>query len=399
MKKSPLGPIAFLVTLSALAACASSPPPSTVGGGRAPQVAAPETRGTDYLQTLRDFAAAAQGAVDSNHPVEAIRHLVGLLAVDGEAPAETDPGRKSERAELARRADAQITALGARLTLEPTEEWVVDGKQTTGNIRELAKGTGLRPSVRLVVNYDFGKAVVADAPIRFAFVDGLGELSGGADTDAYGVASTVVRSVVRQDRPAVIRAVLVVSNRGKSVVFKEVSRDFSYLPPSRVARVYAYERVLGADRQVRSANDHSPLVDAVSRGLRGAGLELVPADGALDPAVFVSALGGDPSAVAQALSLGSGRPASFLAVALAECDEPRQMTFQGKTYEIYTTTARTSVRVLRSDGSVVDSRPGASVRGQGGTPEAALQAAFKAAREAVEADLSAASSRIAAALD
>ena len=48
---------------------------------------------------------------------------------------------------------------------------------------------------------------------------------------------------------------------------------------------------------------------------------------------------------------------------------------------------------------MVDARPQASVRGQGGTPDAAVQAAFKAAREAVEKDLSAASAQIKSSLD
>jgi hypothetical protein len=354
--------------------------------------------GADYLQTMRELRDASLAAFDSNHPVEAIRHLVGLLSVDAESPADRDQARQAERAELVRKADAEITAIGARFTLEPTDEWIVDGKQVTGNVRDLAKGTGLRPSVRLVINYDFGKAVVADAPIRFAFADGIGEVTGSADTDSYGVATATVRSVARADKSAVVRAVLAVSNRGKTKVFNEVFRDFSFLPTTRVARVYAYERVVGPDKKVRSANDHSPLVDAVSRGLSTSGLEIVQADGALDPAVFASALGGDAAAVSKALSLG-GRPASFLAVALAECDEPRQMTLQGKTYEIYTANARATVRLLRSDGSVVDARPQVSVRGQGGTPDAAVQAAFKAVREAVEKDLSSASAQIKSSLD
>lgn len=405
MKKSFVTLSIIIGAAALILSCASAPQErKTAQAGGSPAAAASPQRGTasaggtDYLQTMRELRDASRAAFDSNHPVEAIRHLVGLLAVDAESPADKDQGRQAERAEIVRKADAEITAIGARFTLEPADEWIVEGKQVTGSVRELAKGTGLRPSVRLVINYDFGKAVVADAPIRFAFADGLGEVTGSADTDSYGVATATVRTVARSDKSAVVRAILAVSNRGKTKVFNEVFRDFAYLPTTRVARVFAYERVVGADKKVRSANDHSPLVDAVSRGLAGSGLEIVQADGALDPAVFTAALGGDSAAVTKALSLG-GRPASFLAVALAECDEARQMTLQGKTYDIYTANARATVRLLRSDGSVVDARPQVSVRGQGGNPDAAVQAAFKAAREAVEKDLSSASAQIKSSLD
>lgn len=394
----------FAVCASVLfASCVSTPaaaPASTPAAAAQSAPAGSSASGPlkDAVQTMRELRDAARAAFDANHPVEALRHLVGLIAVDGEAAPEKDAARASERAELIRKADAELTAIGARFTMEPTDEWMTGSKQLAGNVRDLAKGTGLKPAVRLVINYDYGKAVVADAPVRFAFVDGVGEISVSGTTDSYGVASATVRGLARADKPVVIRAVLAVSNRGKTKVFNEVFRDFSYLPSSRSARVIALERVVAADKKVKSVSDHSPLVDSVSRGLSGSGLDLVPADGALDPAAFMSALNGDPAAVSKALSLG-GSPASFLAIAVADCDEPRQMVLQGKTYEIYTANVRASVRVLRSDGSVVESRPMVAARGQGGTPDQAVQSAFRAARDGVEKDLASASASIKASLD
>ncbi|MFA6505108.1 MAG: hypothetical protein WCT14_03360 [Treponemataceae bacterium] len=387
-----------------LGSCASTPAAAPQASSSAPPLAASAVPSSasgnvkDAVQTMRELRDAARAAFDANHPVEALRHLVGLIAVDGEAAPEKDSGRGAERAELIRKADAELTAIGARFTMEPTDEWMSGSKQLAGNVRDLSKGAGLKPAVRVVINYDYGKAVVADAPVRFAFVDGVGDISVSGTTDSYGVASATVRGLAHADKPVVIRAVLAVSNRGKTKVFSEVFRDFSYLPSSRAARVMALERVVAADKKVKTVADRSPLMDAVTRGLSGSGLDLVPSDGALDPAAFMSALNGDPAAVSKALALG-GTPASFLAIAVADCDEPRQMVLQGKTYEIYTTNVRANVRLLRSDGSVVDSRPMVSARGQGGTPDQAVQAAFKAVRDGVEKDLVGASSTIKSSLD
>jgi len=183
---------------------------------------------------MEEAIRASQDAFDTNHPVEAIRHLVGILALDEETPPETDGARKAQRLEYVRRADAKITDIGARFTRGTGDDWVVNGNQKAGNVRELAKGTGIMPQVRLVVNYDFGKAVVADAPIRFAFVDGIGDVTASVTTDSYGLASAVVRRVARTDRPALIRAMLVVSNRGKAGPFTKypgISPTFSPVEP------------------------------------------------------------------------------------------------------------------------------------------------------------------------
>lgn len=343
------------------------------------------------LETMRELRDAADAAFDTNHPVEALRHLVGILALNGESVAETDQQRAAERGELVRKADAQLTSIGARLTLEPTDNWLSAGSQIAGNVRDLSRGSGPQPSVRLVINYDFGKAVVADAPIRFRFVDGAGDLTGQSSTDSYGLASTTVRSVSRADRPAVVRAMLVVANRGMTRAFSEVSRDFTYLPPSRTARVLAQERPRAVGDTALST---SPLTDAVSRGLSASGLELLPSPGNADRASFDAVASGDSPSVVAALS-GS----SYLVLALTEYDTPRQMVNKGRTYDIFTVTARTRLRILRSDGSVVTTRPVLNSVGRGGSAEAAIQTALAASRSAVEADLVASAAQILSSLD
>ena len=324
------------------------------------------------LQTMRELDAAAASAFETNHVMEALRHLVGLLAVNLEGAAEIQVDRDLERSELARKADAVLTALGGRLTLEPTDAWLSGGTQVSGRLRDLAKGRGLLPSARLVINYDHGKAVVADAPIRFTFVVGAGEVTEVVTTDAYGVVSATVRSLASMDQPAVIRAMLVVSNRGYSRRIPEVFLDFTYLPPSRTARVLASERSVSDTEAGPDAA--SPLVDAVSRGLAGTGFEILP-------------------------HLGLQSDESYVIHAITEYEDARQAVNRGRAFDIYTVTARTRIRILRSDGSVVVSRPELKSIGRGGTVETALAAALAASRAAVEKDLRESAARIASALD
>ena len=391
MKK--IAPFAFLLLSALLVSCVSTPPALPPQ----PAVVAKPVESTE-LATMRELRVASRAAFESSHPIEALRHLVALLALDREASPEPDQAKQAERTELVRKADAELTEIGARFTLEPTDEWLSDGKQLNGNLRDLAKGKGLQPSVRLVVNYDFGKAVVADAPIRFAFTEGLGEIGVSGGTDASGVAAATVRGIARTDKPVVIRAVLAVSSRGMTKVFNEVFRDFTYLPPNRTVRVMALERVVSASSGAKTTADHSPLIGAVARGLASSGAESILSDGVVDPALFMSVYNGEPKAAAKAAAY-EGIPVAYLAVALCDCDEPKQLVLQGKAYRIFTANVRANVRILRPDGSSAIVRPQIATRGQGGSPEGALNAAFTAVRDAVEKDLIEASAEIRAAFD
>lgn len=354
----------------------------------------------DVIISMESLMQASQDAFDTNHPIEALKHLVGILALHDEAPAETNTNRKSRRAELVRRADQKITEIGARLTLEAGDEWIKeDSTQRSGNVRDLAKGGGLMPVVRLVVNYDFGKAVVADAPIRFAFVDGIGDITRMGTTDSNGIASTVVRSLNRTDRPVLIRAMLVISNRGKTRVFSEVHRDFAYVLPARTARIFASEGPASVQSSAPSMKTGAaPLVDAVSRALTDTGLDYLVSDSSLDLKTFSAALHGDIGAVQRACNFG-GTSVSYLVLIDVQYDAPRQMILNGKTYNIFTSTARAQFRIVRNNGTVAFTRPIISVKGQGGTESAAVQSALMEARKALEQDLNAHVEEIKVALD
>jgi len=85
----------------------------------------------------------------------------------------------------------------------------------------------------------------------------------------------------------------------------------------------------------------------VVRGLHATGLDLLPTDAALDPAIFTSAIQGDSNAIQRALSLG-GPGASYLVLGKTEFDEPRQMIVQGKAYNIFTATGRVQLRICEA---------------------------------------------------
>ena len=390
-----------LLTLPALfltAACATTlPDAASVGAapvGGVPIVSksndaaigSAEAAAIGALETMREMDAAAARAFEANHLAEGARHLVAALAVDERAPGEEAEDRRAERAELARKADSILTALEAKLTLEPADAWLQDGAQTAGSTRDLSRGRGRAPSVRLVVNYEAGKAVVADAPIRFAFVDGAGDMTTLVATDEYGLAAATVRSLARADRPAVIRATLVIENRGLAREFPSVVRDFTYLPSSRAARLLAVERRAGAAPSPADAS--APLADAVSRGLAATGLTLLPiAAEPPGPAGAEDARAGARRAAAAEADGG------WLVVAITEYEEEGRMANRGRSFEIYTVTARTSVRVF-GDGGLAAARPALTSVGRGGSAEAALQAALSASRAAAERDLRGAAGEI-----
>lgn len=414
------GLVLSLLTLFLAVACTALPPRVPVSSAEAPAApfsaeaagiaAAPAGTGTaeaapttseagsetanesGALETMRESYEAATAAFEVNHLMEGARHLVGLLAVDGRAAVEKEAGRRTERAELARKADATLTEIEGRLTLEPTDAWLRDGAQAAPSIRDLARGKGRSPAVRLVVNYEAGKAVVADAPIRFAFLEGAGEVTALVSTDEYGIASATVRSLTRADAPAVIRATLVIENRGLARKFGSVVRDFTYLPSRRAARIFAVERRAGSAPSRSDAS--APLADAVSRGLATAGLELQPIVAESEKAARAIEAGTDEGFAAATSEAGGG----WLVVAVTEYEEEGRMANRGRSFEIYTVTARTRIRIL-GEGALAVARPALTSVGRGGSAEAALQAALSASRAAAENDLRFAAGEIGKALD
>lgn len=367
------------VLVSALSSCVQLPVQDTSAVSETDNVTTKE----DTLASMEQLMRSARTALDTNHPVEAMRHLVAVLSLDEEADRETDPDRLQKRSELCRQADIDLGELTARLSLEPGDSWLENGIQKSGNLRSLSRSEGLMPTVRLVINYEFGKAVVKDAPIRFVFTKGIGSLVSPVYTDEYGQASTIVNSVAKTDEALVIRAIPFISNRALTRNFDHIALDFTYIPPQQSARIFARER--SSDPAV-TGNGTTGLLDAINRGLMNSDLDVMASDALLAEETFIAAFRGDLQAVKRALSL-DGKSVSYLVLGELVYEAPRQLVAQGRTYNIFTVEAQAQIRIIRDDGSIIISRPVLHVRGQGGTESDAVQSALSEGRTAVEQDL------------
>jgi len=177
---------------------------------------------------------------------------------------------------------------------------------------------------------------------------------------------------------AVIRAYPAFTVRGFTYTFRTVQRDFSYLPPSNVAKVVALER--GPE----GAAANPQVLDSVASLLKGAGLATSPLDGKLLGSGFDKAFGGDPAAL-RSLSAASG--ASYFAFVISEAGAPRQMEYGGKKYNIFSCECKTTLRIIRDDGTIVFTLPLNAIKGQGGTPQASVADSFAKARETLAAEL------------
>jgi len=380
MRRIRLG-LRLLVALLPLlvAACAGSPPaaaePAAMPRG-APQSPLPPS-GNAQTAVATDVSATADmdalfqrasDAADSNHLAEAIRSYVAVLAIYDAHPGAEEKAR-------ADRAAAELARIGGRLSLEPGSEWVdSSGTQTAASTRGVGKAEGRSPSVYLFENFGTGKSPVADAPIYFQFVKNSGSLVSLVSTDAFGKANTTLASLGAAGAEAVVRAYPLFTARGKTFAFTGVFRDFSYLPPANVARVFAL-----ASSELGSS-DNPQILDASVAALKPVGLQLVPVNGMLEADSFRRAFGGDMTALA---SLGIGKEAPYAAFILVEVEPVRQMELGGVKYNIFTAVADITFRLVRADGSVVMALPLNPVKGQGGTREAAVADAYRRAADAL----------------
>ncbi|MBL8966598.1 MAG: hypothetical protein JNG85_06285 [Spirochaetaceae bacterium] len=355
-----------LLALVAFASCATPPAaaaPATPAAGGAPAVS-----GSAAELEAEGLAAKARAALDSNHLAEAIRFYVSVIAIHGESPSAGTKARADAAA-------AELQKIGQRLSIEPGSEWFdAKGGQVAGDARGLGKEGALFPSVYLYENFGAGKSPVADAPIYFEFLKNSGSIISLVTTDPYGKANTTIAKLDEPGKEALVRAYPLFRARGSSYVFKSVFRDFSYLPPANIARVIVLET------SESGASDNPQTVDAVVQALKPLGLQFVAFNGKLADDAFKKAFGGDRAALG---SFGADAKAPYVAFVLVEADKSRQMELNGKKYNIFTTQARATFRLIRADGTVVYALPLDGIKGQGGTPEAAALDGIKRAREAL----------------
>ena len=366
---------ALIVTLLScslfLAACSSSPvsiDSGQEGVSSEPSGTSETSRPRPAKDEMSKLLDSGRAAVDSNHLTEGIRAFVAVMAL-----GETE--RSPEGARLAAEAEAELVRIGTRLSLEPGEAWVSpDGKQISGSCRSIGKEGALQPSVYLFENWGSGKSPIPDAPIRFEFVRGGGVLTASAATDMYGRANAALSRLDSPSSEAVVRAYPSFTVRGFTYSFKAVQRDFAYLPPSNLAKIVALER----GPEGVSANPQ--VLDAVASVLKEAGLETAPLNGKLLGADFDRAFSGDPAAL-RTLSASAG--ASYFAFVLSEASPPRQMEYGGKKYNIFSCDCKSTLRLVRDDGTIVYALPLTGIKGQGGTAQAAVSDSFAKARESL----------------
>jgi hypothetical protein len=257
-----------------------------------------------------------------------------------------------------------LNAAGTRLTIEPHETWIADdGSQRAGDIRTVARGEGIMPTVYLYESYGFGKSVVQDAMIRFEFVNNEGKLNATVRTDARGMANTTITAIASPGKDATIRAYPIFSSEGYTYALKTVFRDFSYLAPPNIALVMALERTPAG------FNDNPRVLDAVASALKPLGVQTISYNGVMAPDRFMAAFSGDRKELA---SFGGSVSPGYFALLFVEVGVPVQMQLQGKLYNIFTATSKATLRIVRADGTIVFAEARDGIRGQGGSDQAAV---------------------------
>lgn len=375
MKKSCVAIIALAI-IALAAACVSSPSPAASAGkpvAAAPSATAAPAVGTRPDKTdaeIDELVAKARASIDANHLAEGIKFYISAL---GRA---TKADKKSRVDELT----GALNTIGTRLTVEPHESWLLpDGSQRTGDSRNAAHGTGLMPAVYLYESYGYAKSPVPDAFIRFEFVKNDGGLTASVTTDAKGLANTSVTSLAAPGKDAVVRAYPIFTSEGYSFAFKNVFRDFGYAAPPNIALVAALEKTPAGD----SANPR--VLDAVATALKPLGVDVVPFNGILAASRFRAAFDGDSTALA---ALSGTVKAGYFALVYVEVGTPSRMEYQGKVYNIFTATAKATIRVVRADGTVVFAESKDGIKGQGGSDQASIDDCLVKARDELSAIVS-----------
>lgn len=309
---------------------------------------------TTIATEIDALVAKAKESIEANRLAEAMQFYISALSRASRAGY---TARTEELTDI-------LNMTGAKLTIEPHESWIAnDGSQRAGDVRAAARGEGLMPMVYLYESYGFGKSVVPDAMIRFEFVNNKGQLNDTVRTDPRGMANTIISSVESAGKDATVRAFPIFSSEGHTFALRTVFRDFSYLAPPNIALVVALERT------PRGFNENPRVLDAVSSSLKPLGVQTISYNGVMAPEGFMSAFGGDSTALA---AIGNAVNPGYFALLLVEVGPPIQMQLQGRLYNIFTATGKATIRIVRADGTIVFAEAKDGIRGQGGSEQAAI---------------------------
>jgi hypothetical protein len=315
------------------------------------------------LNKMDEYLSNGEDKIFQGSISEGISQLVAVLA---EKESLTSPSDKA--AELALRAEKELTKLGAALALEADTVWLdTSMNQKTGSTVDIT----LQPSLILTINQPTGRSLVSNAPIDFQFVKGTGIISGLVNTNSYGQASCNIVRFQNTAQETIIRASLVFRVKAYTYKFKGVERDFVYLPPAKKATVLVLEK------SPQGVASDPFILNPVYQRLAQINYDFNLYNGIMAPLEFSLVYEGNLKSI-QKMGLEAG--VSYLVIVYNECYSTRQMEMNGKKYDIYLADARATVRFIRvSDGkimyqaSVERAKAKNNTHGQGGTEQKAIQ--------------------------
>ena len=336
-----------------LAACGSAPAPVHRAD------AAPGAKNSVAL--MKEYLSAGRQKIDEGNIVEGARQLVAVLAERKSMTVD-----ETEAVEIAARAEAELTKLGAALALDSGVEWVDENKnQLTGSTLEIGSPGAMQPSVILSYNMGRGRTLVPAAPVVFQFVKGGGTLTGYVTTNEYGQATCSVASLDSPAGESVIRASVVFRVNDFSWAPQGLEKDFVFVPPVRRATILALERF------PKGANQPPLILDPVYNALKGVAFDFSHYDGVLMGEAFMRVFSGDPKAIQ---ALGMQKEVSYLVMVLNDCTAVNQVVVDGKTYNIFKSQTTATTRIIRvADGKILYSGAVQAVSGQGGDAGKAVQ--------------------------
>ena len=362
--------LAVLLVSCATGGQAPAPTGAAAPGAPSAEPAGKTAEGTGAVGArMREYLSNGLAKIDEGSVTEGARQLVAVLA---ERESLASAPRDVE--DIADKAKAELTRLGAALSLDSGMEWLDANKnQLTGSVLDVGSPKGIQPSVILSYNMGRGKTLVAGAPILFEFVKGGGVLTAAVSTNDYGQATCSIARLDSQSAESVIRASLVYTVNGVTYRMQGVERDFVYVPPSRRATILVLER------HPKGVNQPPIILDPVFNTLKGVAFDFSHYDGVLMGDAFMNVFSGDPKAI---LALGMQKDVSYLVMVLNDCIAVNQVVLDGKTYNIFKSQTTATTRVIRvADGKILYSGAVQGIAGQGGDTGKALLDGFRKAAE------------------
>ena len=361
------GVILAIVLAVAPAACASDPSPES------PAPSKPPVDGQALQEAVRSMQNHLDGGlalIEQGRAAEGMSLLVRVLA---EGSRMTAPPPRA--AELMSRAGSELETVESSIAIEADPVWLDAGahQRTASSVTRTPQ-----PAVILSLRTPTGRSLISGAPIRFTFVCGGGELSGGGRTNAFGQSGCTVHRLDNPGAPSTIRAQLVFQVGDFVYPSEGVFLDFVYEAPARRALILALER-----SPLGPAEDPMVLRPVLAR-LRRLDYSFTLYSGRMEPPAFMRIYNGD---TAEAEELGRDEGASTLMLVLGDCTSVRQVELMGRKRELYVSEARATVRLIRAaDGELlfqrsVDVSKRTNTHGQGGSERTAVRDALARASE------------------